>query len=52
MLAIETVIDSTIPELLGLARLEKNIIEGMVLRPNKNLSNSYNERVILKKKNE
>ena len=24
----------------------------MVLRPNSNLSNSYNERVILKKKNE
>lgn len=41
MLAIETVIDSTIPELLGLPRLEKNIIEGMVLRPNKNLTNSF-----------
>jgi hypothetical protein len=30
-------IDSTIPELLGFPKLEKNLIEGMVIRPNKNL---------------
>jgi len=49
---IETKIDSTIPELLGLNKQEKNIIEGMVLRPNSNISSKkYHERVILKKKN-
>lgn len=35
--AMNTVIDSTIPTLLGLTKLEKNIIEGMVIRPNHNL---------------
>lgn len=45
-------IDSTIPELLGFAKLDKNIIEGMVIRPNKNLATpDYKERVIIKKKN-
>ena len=49
---IETKIDSTIPELLGLNKQEKNIIEGMVLRPNSNISSKkFQERVILKKKN-
>lgn len=45
-------IDSTIPELLGLKRVEKNLIEGMVIRPNKNLRTANNERVMIKKKNE
>jgi Rnl2 family RNA ligase len=49
---INTVIDSTIPELLGLPKLEKNIIEGMVIRPNKNVKNENNDRVIIKKKNQ
>jgi hypothetical protein len=31
-------IDSTIPELLELPKLEKNLIEGMVIRPNRNIS--------------
>jgi len=31
---VNTKIDSTIPELLGLQKVEKNLIEGMVLRPN------------------
>ncbi len=35
---INTEIDSTIPELLGYPKLEKNITEGMVIRPNRNLS--------------
>ena len=49
---IETKIDSTIPQLLGLNKIEKNIIEGMVLRPNTSVnSQKYNERIILKKKN-
>jgi hypothetical protein len=52
MIQIDSVFDSTIPELLGLQRLEKNIIEGLVLRPNVNVSNSFGERVILKKKNQ
>lgn len=51
MLAINTKIDSTIPELCGFAKVEKNIIEGFVIRPNKNLKYANNERVILKKKN-
>ncbi len=37
MFKINTKIDSTIPELLGLEKVEKNMIEGMVLRPNKTL---------------
>jgi hypothetical protein len=37
--------------LFGLERLEKNLIEGMVLRPNHNLKTPLCERVILKKKN-
>jgi hypothetical protein len=49
---IDSVFDSTIPELLGLERIGKNIIEGLILRPNKSLSNSFGERVILKKKNQ
>ena len=52
LIQIDTVFDSTIPELLGLQRIEKNIIEGLVLRPNKSVSNSFGERVILKKKNQ
>jgi hypothetical protein len=52
MIQIDSVFDSTIPELLGLQRLEKNITEGLVLRPNVNVSNSFGERVILKKKNQ
>ena len=45
-------IDSTIPELLGLPKLEKNLIEGMVVRPNSNLRNANGDRLIIKKKNE
>lgn len=52
LIQIETVFDSTIPELLGLQKIEKNIVEGLVLRPNKSVSNSFGERVILKKKNQ
>ena len=52
LIQIDTVFDSTIPELLGLQRIEKNIIEGLLLRPNKSVSNSFGERVILKKKNQ
>ena len=48
---VNTEIDSTIPELLGLPKLPDNIIEGMVIRPNKNLKTPLNERVIIKKKN-
>jgi hypothetical protein len=33
--AINTKIDSTIPVLLGLQHVENNLIEGMVLKPNK-----------------
>lgn len=44
--------DSTIPELLGLEKIENNIIEGMVIRPNTNVRIPNLEgRVILKKKN-
>ena len=39
--AIDTKIDSTIPEILGLERLEKNLIEGMVIRPNKSLKDAH-----------
>lgn len=49
---LNTVIDSTIPELLGLPKLDKNIIEGFVIRPNKNLKNENNDRVMIKKKNQ
>lgn len=49
--AVNTEIDSTIPELLGLPKLEKNIIEGMVVRPNRNLTTAMHERIIIKKKN-
>lgn len=53
MFAIKSEIDSTIPELLGLPKLDKNIIEGFVIRPNKNLSTAqFNQRVIIKKKNQ
>ena len=51
MMDVEIKIDSTIPELLGLPRLPNNLIEGMVIRPNKNLSTEHHARVILKKKN-
>lgn len=44
-------IDSTIPELLGLDKLEKNLIQGMVIRPNSTLRNKDGDRVIIKKKN-
>ena len=45
-------INSTIPELLGLEKLDKNIIEGMVIRPNSNLYfPQERDRVMLKKKN-
>lgn len=39
--AIDIKIDSTIPELLGLPKLEKNLIEGMVLRPNHSLKDNH-----------
>lgn len=48
---MDIVIDSTIPELLGLPKQNKNIIEGMVIRPNKNLKLPTDARVIIKKKN-
>lgn len=51
MFALDTKIDSTIPELCGLPKVEKNIIEGFVIRPNKSLKFGNNERVMLKKKN-
>lgn len=51
MLNLDSKIDSTIPELLGFGKVEKNIIEGFVIRPNHNLKFKNNERVILKKKN-
>lgn len=47
---VNTKIDSTIPELLGLKKVEDNLIEGMVLRPNKTIF-LEDDRVILKKKN-
>ena len=47
---VNTKIDSTIPELLHLKKVENNLIEGMVLRPNKTIFID-DERVILKKKN-
>ena len=48
---MDTVMDSTIPPMLELPKLEKNIIEGMVIRPNKNLRLKTDARVIIKKKN-
>lgn len=48
---MDTVMDSTIPPMLELPKLEKNIIEGMVIRPNKNLRLKNDARVIIKKKN-
>lgn len=48
--AVNTKIDSTVPEFLGLKKIEDNLIEGMVLRPNKTLFLD-GDRVILKKKN-
>lgn len=48
---MNTKIDSTVPELLGLEKIEKNIIEGMVIRPNSNIYFPERDRVILKKKN-
>jgi len=48
--AVNTKIDSTIPELLGLERVIPNLIEGMVLRPNETFFEE-DQRVILKKKN-
>lgn len=47
---INTKIDSTIPEFLGLKKIENNLIEGMVLRPNKTVF-LEDDRVMLKKKN-
>lgn len=38
MMALDAKIDSTIPELYGLPKVEKNIIEGFVIRPNHNLT--------------
>lgn len=52
MFDIESKIDSTIPGLLGLPKVDNNIIEGFVIRPNRNLKFKTNERVILKKKNQ
>lgn len=44
--------DSTIPELLGLPRLENNIAEGIVIRTNENkFLHKTDKRVILKNKN-
>lgn len=48
--AVNTKIDSTIPELLGLQKVENNLIEGMVLRPNETYFMN-DQRVMLKKKN-
>lgn len=48
--AVNTKIDSTIPEVLGLQKVEKNLIEGMVLRPNETFFID-DQRVMLKKKN-
>lgn len=52
MFAINTKINSTIPELYGFGKVEDNIIEGFVLRPNHSLKFKNNERVMLKKKNQ
>lgn len=41
-----------IPEILGLPKLEKNLIEGMVIRPNRSVRNKNGDRVIIKKKNQ
>jgi hypothetical protein len=51
MMDINTKIDSTIPELLGLDKLDKNMIEGLVIRPNETIE-TKSGRIILKKKNE
>lgn len=45
-------LDSMIPEILGLPKLEKNLIEGMVIRPNRSVRNKNGDRVIIKKKNQ
>jgi hypothetical protein len=50
ILQVNIEIDSTIPELLGLPKLDKNLIEGMVLRPDDTQYLGFN-RAILKKKN-
>jgi Rnl2 family RNA ligase len=47
---VNTKIDSTIPPLLGLEKVEKNLIEGMVLRPNETFFEE-DQRIMLKKKN-
>jgi Rnl2 family RNA ligase len=49
---MDTIIDSTIPDLLGLPKLEKNIIEGMVIRPNHDVRLGNGARVVIKKKNQ
>lgn len=46
------VFESTVPELLGLPLLEKNICEGVVIKPMKSLFFNNGSRVILKNKNE
>jgi len=51
MLGINTKIDSTIPQLLGFEKVNDNIIEGFVIRPNHSLKFKNNDRVMLKKKN-
>jgi Rnl2 family RNA ligase len=48
--AVNTKIDSTVPEILGFEKVEKNLIEGMVLRPNETFFID-DQRVMLKKKN-
>jgi len=50
ILEVNIDIDSTIPESLGLPKPDKNLIEGMVLRPDDTHYLGFN-RVILKKKN-
>ena len=49
--AMETKMDSTIPEVLGFEKVNQNIVEGFVLRPNKTIFFKDHSRVMLKKKN-
>ena len=51
MLKLDSKIDSTIPELFGFPKIENNIIEGFVIRPNTELKFNNDEDVLIKKKN-
>lgn len=52
MLKLNPLFETTIPELFGLPKIDNNVAEGYVLKPNKNIFFNSGSRVILKHKNE